>query len=236
MCTLNLLDGTGKKLRGNSHDRCHRFRLLGICRRYVEGSGVSAVIEWSKIPQFPEASVVPGTRLCSGGTHPKMGQLWRKIQLGEWQQRLILFDPKPAVDYGSRGTKKADPAVEAMLLSRDYTRFHRNPDSQTKTTSGTLTRIVTESDPGPSRHAVPSTDGPAWPQHIIPGSRVPECPHTEVHVSVVYYIGNGESRYPEEYNRQGASSPNLFASSASDTTFRYGTIILSRTCLGLEFL
>jgi len=119
MCTLNLLGPELAKIEGvTAMTDVTGFGLLGHLSEVCEGSGVSAEIEWSKIPQFPEASVYLEHGCVPGGTHRNWDSYGANIQLGDRQQRLLLCDPQTSGGLLVAVEQKAVPAVEAMLLSR----------------------------------------------------------------------------------------------------------------------
>jgi len=119
MCTLNLLGPELAKIEGvTAMTDVTGFGLLGHLSEVCEGSGVSAEIEWSKIPQFPEASVYLEHGCVPGGTHRNWDSYGANIELGDRQQRLLLCDPQTSGGLLVAVEQKAVPAVEAMLLSR----------------------------------------------------------------------------------------------------------------------
>lgn len=70
------------------------FGLLGHLTEMCEGSGLSAVIQYDKIPVFKEALEYIQQGAVPGGTHRNWDSYGEKIKLQEPNQKLILADPQ----------------------------------------------------------------------------------------------------------------------------------------------
>jgi selenide,water dikinase len=70
------------------------FGLLGHLTEMCEGSGLSAVIQYDKIPVFKEALAYIQQGAVPGGTHRNWDSYGEKIKLQEPNQKLILADPQ----------------------------------------------------------------------------------------------------------------------------------------------
>ncbi len=68
------------------------FGLMGHLIEMCEGSQVSAVIDYAKIPIFPEAMHYLKAGAIPGGTHRNWGSYGHKLNLPEAEQRNILCD------------------------------------------------------------------------------------------------------------------------------------------------
>jgi len=70
------------------------FGLLGHLIEMCEGSNVSAVIEYKKIPIFPEALEYLKEGAIPGGTHRNWDSYGHKLGLSDTAQKHILCDPQ----------------------------------------------------------------------------------------------------------------------------------------------
>ncbi len=70
------------------------FGLLGHLIEMCEGSGVSAVIDYKKIPIFPEAIDYLNAGAIPGGTHRNWDSYGHKLTITDSVQKHILCDPQ----------------------------------------------------------------------------------------------------------------------------------------------
>ena len=83
------------------------FGLLGHLTEMCEGSKLSALIEFDKIPRFPELDDYIAQNCIPGGTHRNWDSYGHHIQLRSEHEKLILCDPQTsgglliAVDPGA---------------------------------------------------------------------------------------------------------------------------------------
>lgn len=70
------------------------FGLLGHLTEMCEGSNLSALIEFDKIPRFAEADAYIAENCIPGGTHRNWESYGNNVKLGSPEQKLILCDPQ----------------------------------------------------------------------------------------------------------------------------------------------
>lgn len=70
------------------------FGLLGHLVEMCEGSNVSAIIEFDKVPRFPNVDEYIAQNCIPGGTHRNWDSYGHHIQLKEESQKAILCDPQ----------------------------------------------------------------------------------------------------------------------------------------------
>ncbi len=70
------------------------FGLLGHLTEMCEGSNLSALIEFDKIPRFAEADAYIAENCIPGGTHRNWESYGSNVKLRSPEQKLILCDPQ----------------------------------------------------------------------------------------------------------------------------------------------
>jgi selenide, water dikinase len=70
------------------------FGLLGHLTEMCEGSGVSAVLEYNKVPRIEAAMHYISQKAIPGGTHRNWDSYGHKVALQDESQKLILADPQ----------------------------------------------------------------------------------------------------------------------------------------------
>ncbi|GGB03468.1 selenide, water dikinase SelD [Puia dinghuensis] len=116
MVTLNKLGETLGGLDGvKAMTDVTGFGLLGHLAEMCEGSGVSAVVEFGKIPIIPAIRGYLQQGCIPGGTKRNWASYGEKVMLGTEEQRYILSDPQTSGGLLLAVTPEAAPEVEALL-------------------------------------------------------------------------------------------------------------------------
>lgn len=95
------------------------FGLLGHLIEMCEGSGVSAVIDYAKIPIFPEALIYLEKGAIPGGTNRNWDSYGDKIKSIEAQQKQILCDPQTSGGLLIAVDESEVSVVEKILLDQN---------------------------------------------------------------------------------------------------------------------
>lgn len=94
------------------------FGLLGHLTEMCEGSGLSAEIEYGKVPVLPQALNYIEQKAVPGGTHRNWQSYGHKIALTDESQRLILCDPQTS--GGLLVAVRPDSVDEVQGIFREY--------------------------------------------------------------------------------------------------------------------
>ncbi|WP_423129111.1 selenide, water dikinase SelD [Gaoshiqia sp. Z1-71] len=93
------------------------FGLLGHLTEMCEGSKLSALIEFDKIPRFPELDDYIAQNCIPGGTHRNWDSYGHHVQLRNEQEKLILCDPQTSGGLLIAVDPAAIDQVEQLLTS-----------------------------------------------------------------------------------------------------------------------
>ena len=116
MVTLNKLGETLGGLEGvKAMTDVTGFGLLGHLAEMCEGSGLSAEVEFGKIPVIPSIPGYLQQGCIPGGTQRNWASYGQKVKLGSDEQRYILADPQTSGGLLLAVTPEAAPEVEALL-------------------------------------------------------------------------------------------------------------------------
>ena len=101
------------------------FGLLGHLSEMCEGSGLSAVVEFDKLPVIPSISGYLDKGCIPGGTQRNWASYGHKIRLQTERQRLILADPQTSGGLLIAVAPEAADTVETLLREHNlqYTPF-----------------------------------------------------------------------------------------------------------------
>jgi selenide, water dikinase len=91
------------------------FGLLGHLSEMCEGSGMSAIIEYGKIPVFPEIMEYIAQKCIPGGTFRNWQSYGSKIKLKEDGWKSILCDPQTSGGLLIAAEKSATGTVEKLM-------------------------------------------------------------------------------------------------------------------------
>jgi selenide,water dikinase len=91
------------------------FGLLGHLSEMCEGSGLSAVIEFSKVPVIPRLSGYLDQQCLPGGTQRNWASYGAKVAALTDEQRYILADPQTSGGLLVAVAEEATEAFEAFL-------------------------------------------------------------------------------------------------------------------------
>ena len=91
------------------------FGLLGHLLELCEGSGVSAVIDYKKVPLFAEAIKYLNEGAIPGGTNRNWDSYGHKLKLKDEEQKNILCDPQTSGGLLIAVTKEYSSQVEMLL-------------------------------------------------------------------------------------------------------------------------
>ena len=94
------------------------FGLMGHLIEVCEGSNVSAVINYAKVPVFPEIHDYLDQKCIPGGTIRNWESYGQKLEITDEKQRHILCDPQTSGGLLIAVKKEAAQQVEALLKSR----------------------------------------------------------------------------------------------------------------------
>ena len=95
------------------------FGLMGHLLEMCEGSKVSAIIDYNKVPIFPEALKYLKDGAIPGGTYRNWSSYGNKLNLPDMEQRYILCDPQTSGGLLIAVSEKATAEVEALLKSKN---------------------------------------------------------------------------------------------------------------------
>jgi len=70
------------------------FGLLGHLTEMCEGSNLTAILDFDKIPKLPMLEEYLAQKSVPGGTHRNWASYGHKVQLADESQKLILADPQ----------------------------------------------------------------------------------------------------------------------------------------------
>jgi selenide, water dikinase len=93
------------------------FGLLGHLAEMCEGSGLSAIIEFEKVPVIPGCKAYLEKGCIPGGTTRNWDSYGRKVELSTETQRLILADPQTSGGLLIAVAPDATAEVEQLLRS-----------------------------------------------------------------------------------------------------------------------
>jgi selenide,water dikinase len=91
------------------------FGLLGHLAEMCEGSGLSAVVEFGKVPVIPSLSRYIGEGCIPGGTNRNWASYGKKISLSANKQKDILADPQTSGGLLVAVAEESAAAFEALL-------------------------------------------------------------------------------------------------------------------------
>jgi selenide,water dikinase len=95
MLKLNSLGAELSKLSGvTAMTDVTGFGLLGHLTEMCEGSGLSAEVEFSKVPVIPGIEKYVTRKAIPGGTHRNWDSYGHKVKLSHEEQKYILADPQ----------------------------------------------------------------------------------------------------------------------------------------------
>ncbi|MCW0483340.1 selenide, water dikinase SelD [Gaoshiqia sediminis] len=96
------------------------FGLLGHLTEMCEGSKLSALIEFDKIPRFAEVDEYIAQDCIPGGTHRNWDSYGQNVQLRNEQDKLILCDPQTSGGLLIAVEPDAITEVENLLGKHGY--------------------------------------------------------------------------------------------------------------------
>jgi selenide,water dikinase len=94
------------------------FGLLGHLLEVCEGSGVSAVIDYSKVPVFEPVRSYIAKKCIPGGAGRNWDSFGHKLNITDAEQRLILCDPQTSGGLLIAVKPEAAHQVEMLLKER----------------------------------------------------------------------------------------------------------------------
>ena len=94
------------------------FGLMGHLLEVCEGSNVSAIINYNKVPVFAEVSTYIDKKCVPGGTLRNWESYGHKLDIKNEKQRMILCDPQTSGGLLIAVSKKAAHKVESLLRSK----------------------------------------------------------------------------------------------------------------------
>lgn len=94
------------------------FGLMGHLLEVCEGSNVSAVLQYHKIPVFDEIHGYLDQKCVPGGTLRNWDSYGHKLTIEDERQRHILCDPQTSGGLLIAVQKEAAPEVESILKSK----------------------------------------------------------------------------------------------------------------------
>ncbi len=95
------------------------FGLMGHLLEMCEGSRVSAVIDYTKVPVFGEVGEYLRANAIPGGTHRNWESYGHKLKLLDEEQRLILCDPQTSGGLLIAVNEKNTGQVEKILRDQN---------------------------------------------------------------------------------------------------------------------
>lgn len=95
------------------------FGLLGHLAEMCEGSGVSAVVEYDKIPVIPSLAQYLEPGCVPGGTLRNWASYGGQVRLRDEEQRFVLADPQTSGGLLVAVTSDAAPAFEKLLRDNE---------------------------------------------------------------------------------------------------------------------
>ncbi len=122
MLTLNWIGAEfGKLSYVNAMTDVTGFGLLGHLTEMCEGSGLSAEIEYNKIPRFDFLDSYLQQKSIPGGTQRNWDSYGNKISLSDDAQKPVLADPQTSGGLLVSVDADQASAFEAFALSKGYT-------------------------------------------------------------------------------------------------------------------
>ena len=94
------------------------FGLLGHLLEVCEGSAVSAIINYEKVPVFEEIYEYIDKKCIPGGTLRNWDSYGHKLNIEDEKQRIILCDPQTSGGLLIAVKKEATQIVESILKSK----------------------------------------------------------------------------------------------------------------------
>ncbi|MFN8256920.1 MAG: selenide, water dikinase SelD [Bacteroidales bacterium] len=95
------------------------FGLLGHLLEICEGSGLSAVVDYNKIPVFKEIQEYIDADCIPGGTHRNWSSYGEKIKIPDEKLKYVLCDPQTSGGLLIAVDKNSASIVENLLKSRN---------------------------------------------------------------------------------------------------------------------
>ena len=95
------------------------FGLLGHLTEMCEGSKLTAIIEFDKIPTFADVQQYINQGCIPGGTHRNWDSYGHHVQLKSDSDKLILCDPQTSGGLLIAVENQSVPELEALLLAND---------------------------------------------------------------------------------------------------------------------
>ncbi len=121
MCKLNSIGSELAEIQGvKAMTDVTGFGLLGHLTEICEGSGVSALINYSKVPSFKEVEGYIQQGCIPGGTHRNWDSYGDKIQLKNEELKLLLCDPQTSGGVLIAVEPDACGEVEKLLMDNGY--------------------------------------------------------------------------------------------------------------------
>jgi selenide,water dikinase len=118
MSKLNVIGQEFAKIKGiTAMTDVTGFGFLGHLTEMCEGSNLSAIIEYEKIPRFPEVDEYIAQDCIPGGTHRNWESYGHQIQLNDERYKSILCDPQTSGGLLIAVEAKAITEVEKLLSS-----------------------------------------------------------------------------------------------------------------------
>jgi selenide,water dikinase len=116
MMKLNLLGEQFGKIEGiTAMTDVTGFGLLGHLSEMCLGSNLSAILEYNRIPRFPETSEYLDPGCFPGGTHRNWKSYGRNIRLKDMNWRYLLADPQTSGGLLIAVEEDAVPEVEKLM-------------------------------------------------------------------------------------------------------------------------
>lgn len=116
MMKLNLIGPEFAKINGiSAMTDVTGFGLLGHLAEMCEGSNLSAIVEWKKVPVMPDLDEYVAKDCIPGGTHRNWDSYGHLIQLREESYKAILCDPQTSGGLLIAVEEYAIPEVEKLL-------------------------------------------------------------------------------------------------------------------------
>jgi selenide, water dikinase len=93
------------------------FGLLGHLAEMCQGSKLTAVVDYEKIPRFPEVNEYISMNCIPGGTYRNWDSYQNRVHLPDEQMRILLCDPQTSGGLLIAVEEQAVPVVEKLLVT-----------------------------------------------------------------------------------------------------------------------
>jgi selenide,water dikinase len=103
------------------------FGLLGHLAEMCEGSGLSAVVEFAKVPLIPSVPYYLNQNCIPGGTHRNWSSYGQKVSTLSDVQRCVLADPQTSGGLLVAVTEEGTEEFEAILSEHKIPVVHHRP-------------------------------------------------------------------------------------------------------------